>query len=371
MLAAGQQKRFPRHAVLSDDEVARTARTTELGAYNLIPSELFWQARYRYLEQHGYLLRPRYTPGWSPSWTGTNLDPTFCEDSILSMTDDVMDAKRRSDNNLVAIKSTMKTEEIRIAQYLSSIRDSQNHCVPVLDVFADPFNPQLLLLVMPYLRQFNDPNFGFVGEVIDFMDQSLEGLAFLHRNLVAHRDIAVQNLMMDARPLYPQGHHPVKRNHTPDGMYRISPLSRTDRPVRYYYIDFDLSVRFPVGGSTYVVGDVGRDTDVPELSEDIPYDAFKVDVFALGNLFYKEFFLQFNSLDWMSELLINMRQPQPKARPTIDEAVALWKGIKATLPSSSYRQRLSSRSEPAIERAFNDTVAAAWNGLYSLKKLVH
>ncbi len=96
--------------------------------------------------------------------------------------------------------------------------------------------------------------------------------------------------MMDARPLYPEGHHPVKRNHTPDGMYRISPLSRTDRPVRYYFIDFDLSVRFPDRGSTYVVGDVGRDTEVPELSEDVPYDAFKVDVFALGNLYYKEFY---------------------------------------------------------------------------------
>ena len=104
-----------------------------------------------------------------------------------------------------------------------------------------------------------------------------------------HRDIAVQNIMMDARPLYPEGHHPVKRNHTPDGMYKISPLSRTDRPVRYYYIDYDLSVQFSPGVSAYVVGDVGRDREIPELSDDVPYDAFKVDVFALGKLSYKEF----------------------------------------------------------------------------------
>ena len=103
-------------------------------------------------------------------------------------------------------------------------------------------------------------------------------------------DIAVQNIMMDARPLYPEGYHPVRQNYTPDGMYTISPLSRTDRPVRYYYIDFGLSVQFAPGAAPYVVGDVGRDTDVPELSDSVPYDAFKVDIFALGNLFYKEFY---------------------------------------------------------------------------------
>lgn len=59
--------------------------------------------------------------------------------------------------------------------------------------------------------------------------------------------------------------------------------------MKYYYIDFGLARRFPEGTSTYVVGDVGRDTDVPELSSDVPYDAFKVDIFALGNLYFKEF----------------------------------------------------------------------------------
>ncbi len=96
--------------------------------------------------------------------------------------------------------------------------------------------------------------------------------------------------MMDARPLYPEGHHPVRQDYTPDGMYRISPLSRTDRPVRYYYIDFGLSVQFSKAASPYVVGDVGRDTEVPELSDTVAYDAFKVDIFALGNLFCKEFY---------------------------------------------------------------------------------
>lgn len=37
-----------------------------LGA--LSPSEKFWRDRYNWLEQEGYILRPRYKPDWVPSW---------------------------------------------------------------------------------------------------------------------------------------------------------------------------------------------------------------------------------------------------------------------------------------------------------------
>ena len=86
-----------------------------------------------------------------------------------------MDAKRLQDNALVAIKSIEKySEEIHIAQFLTSIHEMQNHCVPVLDIIADPIDPQWSLVVMPFLRAFNDPELGTVGEVIDFVDQTLE-----------------------------------------------------------------------------------------------------------------------------------------------------------------------------------------------------
>ena len=81
--------------------------------------------------------------------------------------------------------------------------------------------------------------------------------------------------MMDALTLYPEGYHPARRFVTPDGQHQATPLSRTDHPVRYYFIDFDLSVRFKEGESHNVIGDVGRDNEVPELSNDVPYNAFK------------------------------------------------------------------------------------------------
>lgn len=111
---------------------------------------------------------------------------------------------------------------------------------------------------------------------------------FLHY-LHDHRDISIPNIMMDARPLFPDGYHPVHQNYTRDALYRVSPLPRLQNPVRYYFIDFGLSTRVPPDASSYVVGEIGRDTDVPELSDHVPYDAFKVDIFSLGHVYHKEF----------------------------------------------------------------------------------
>ncbi len=75
--------RLPSYAYLSPEGVQGYARLTEEGAYSLLPAEIEWRDRYIALESRGYLLRRRYHPDWSPSWTGTNLDPTYCEDSVI------------------------------------------------------------------------------------------------------------------------------------------------------------------------------------------------------------------------------------------------------------------------------------------------
>jgi hypothetical protein len=35
------------------------------------PDELYWCSLQKWLEECGYMLRPRYLPGWVPSWEGT------------------------------------------------------------------------------------------------------------------------------------------------------------------------------------------------------------------------------------------------------------------------------------------------------------
>lgn len=60
-----------------------TPRSAEkaTGPETLTEYELPWLARYEFLKERGYLLRPRYRPGWVASWkTDPSLRPIFCED---------------------------------------------------------------------------------------------------------------------------------------------------------------------------------------------------------------------------------------------------------------------------------------------------
>lgn len=90
---------------------------------------------------------------------------------------------------------------------------------------------------------------------------------------------------MDGQSLYPDGFHPVNTFCDVTGTTYTRQLSRADTQVKYYYIDFGISVyvppdRFP----KLAIGGLGRDQDPPELSFTVPYDPFKLDIFIIGNM---------------------------------------------------------------------------------------
>ena len=93
---------------------------------------------------------------------------------------------------------------------------------------------------------------------------------------------------MDGSSLYPKGWHPINYNYSPDYIHRAEHRSRLFAPIKYYYVDFGISSYIPPGSSDrLVVGEFGREREVPELSATVPYDPFKVDVFIIGNLLKK------------------------------------------------------------------------------------
>ena len=53
-------------------------------SYALFPDETVWRDKQKMLEERGYLLRPRFRPGWVPSWLNTNKRPLLCEDSLYN-----------------------------------------------------------------------------------------------------------------------------------------------------------------------------------------------------------------------------------------------------------------------------------------------
>jgi hypothetical protein len=67
-------------------------------------------------------------------------------------------------------------EEIRIALHLSSVQmrsDPRNRTVSVLDVIPVHDDPEVVFLVMPYLRGFHSPPFHCRGEFVEAFRQFL------------------------------------------------------------------------------------------------------------------------------------------------------------------------------------------------------
>ena len=96
-----------------------------------------------------------------------------------------MDAVRVADGLPVAIKATLSwTTEAPIAFLFTdgdAVAEPRNHCVPILDTFIDEME-DIVYIVMPFLRAFNDPAFVAVAEVIDFVDQMIQVCRPLPRN---------------------------------------------------------------------------------------------------------------------------------------------------------------------------------------------
>lgn len=148
--------------------------------------EIFWRDHYDWLDRQGYTLRSRYKPDWAPYWKHSGRSPYAFEDgqillvrsllyspsrapSISNQTGQVIDAVRKSDGELVALKKIRKSihpHEVEIGRYLSSpplSEDFRNHCCPVYATLYPPENQDLVM----------------------------QGMQFMHLQHVAHRSVGL------------------------------------------------------------------------------------------------------------------------------------------------------------------------------------
>ncbi|KZV68696.1 hypothetical protein PENSPDRAFT_609714 [Peniophora sp. CONT] len=333
----------------------------------LYDSEARWRDKQHFLQSKGYMLRPRLRPNWTPSWLRSGKHPIECEDGIsLPARGNLVDATRMSDNKLVYIKRVRSgDQESTIAYLLSSDRfrmDSRNHSVPILDMFVDDEDPGISYMVMPFLRYFNSPDFQTVGEIIDFVDQILEGLAFMHEHGVAHRDCSMPNILMDGERMYPQGFHPVHSMVLPDGETWARPYTRSQVGVRYYFVDYGISSYFPPDQPRgFVTGNLGRDQDVPELSKTVPYDPFPVDIFTIGHVIRDELYQKYSNVEFLHEIIVTAMQPDPRRRPAAAELLRLWDARRRRISSLHRSWRLRGRTESAVEGAARDCFSLVYS----------
>lgn len=171
------------------------------------------------------------------------------------------------------------------------------------------------------------------------------------------------NIMMDARPLYPEGYHPFLPRRKPDMSGYAKHLTRTQRPVKYFLVDFGLSRKYaPEDLPPLEPIIAGGDKSVPEFATVDACDPYPVDVYTFGNLI-KMYFLdvslfatffdfclitrqgdEFTSsrsgFDFMRPLVTDMTQADPSKRPTIDEVVERFETIRKGLSSWKLRSRV-------------------------------
>ncbi|TFY51957.1 hypothetical protein EVJ58_g10283 [Rhodofomes roseus] len=187
---------------------------------------------------------------------------------------------------------------------------------------------------------------------------------------------------MDAIPMYTKKlWHPQVPSFTRDfnsGWARH--CSRTERPPRYFYIDFGLSRKCdPADGPPLELPVFGGDRTVPEFQEDgydVPADPFRTDIYYLGNLirttFSKasirtptlrcmaytnpEYLQEYRGFEFIEQLVADMVQSDPQKHPTIAEVETRFDAISRELSWWKLRTRLVYKDETVFERAVLSTV---------------
>ncbi|KAF6751423.1 kinase-like domain-containing protein [Ephemerocybe angulata] len=320
----------------------------------LSPEELYWKDQYEWLLAAGYRLRSRYSPDWKPSWSGTSNSPMRYEDSRKNWASTINYAIQLKTNRFITIKKVDKVKyprEVEVTEYLSSepLRDDpSNHAVRPIEVLSHPTDEKTAFLVLPLLRNYDDPEFKTVGEIVGFIGQFLVGMKFLHEHKVSHGDVSINNIMMDASDLYPKGFHPIEHDMAPDYRGPVSAkYTRTEKPPQYYLIDFGLSRRLDTNDDEPYRP--GTDVSLPEY-EDLtkPIDAYLVDVYCVGNMIKYEFLdgdpergtrTGFKNFEFLRPLVDDMTHDDPDSRPKMVEVVKRFQEIVKSLSTATLRAR--------------------------------
>ncbi|KAJ7282658.1 hypothetical protein C8J57DRAFT_1295999 [Mycena rebaudengoi] len=281
---------------------------------SLTPGEQFWYNHHDWLQVKGYTLRTRFQEGWVPSWKGTNKFSLSLEDGVSYIRGNVMDATRSADGAVVDIGTWLSAEPQRW--------DPRNHCVPIYAVLETPEDPNIQILVMPFLLQFAKSRFDTFGEAISFFKQIFEGLDYMHQHNIAHRDCMKWNIMMDASPLFSEPYHPGKVTHR----------TRTQSPVKYYLTNFDISRRYkpeerpplepPIFGGDKSVPEFVRPSpsEPPNPSHPFPTDGSQSTRRKLG-------------FEFMEPLVKKMTLDNPEERPTTDQVIQEFDQLVGELPT--------------------------------------
>jgi hypothetical protein len=167
--------------------------------------------------------------------------------------------------------------------------------------------------------------------------------------------------------MYPDGWHPCSRRYMRDNFPHLAKhFSRTERPPKYYFIDFGISRRYgPEDKAPLELSIRGGDKTVPEFVDDINLsrNPFQTDIYYLGNLIREAVIdvsdeassllpishhctsQEYKGFDFMQPLISDMVQDDPAKRPTIDQVVKRFADVRKKLGTLKLRARVGPRDE--------------------------
>ncbi|KAJ6569703.1 hypothetical protein B0H10DRAFT_1928393 [Mycena sp. CBHHK59/15] len=347
-----------------------------------------WCAFQPLIEEHGYRLPKQYHPGRISAWderpAGYVEEPHYPH---------LLEGVRISDNRPVMLKfSRTNLYEAAIFEHLASIPDADNHTIPLYDVLTPPGDdPEWCIMITPRLTDCRTPHLKTLHDFVNFLYQVLEvhpvlrnlptgiahvsvqGICFMHRYNVAHtcvrqcppgpcltfpsRDVARTNIVWDAKRNLAD--HSELKGKAPKEKKSPAP------PTRYYFIDFGLAcsyTSFEERGR--VSGICGQHRNIPELSEEVPYDPFPLDIrcvpclpFAcrrsaeltcrrqIGEMLKRDYMEVYLGLEFLDPYIARLRDDDPTRRPTASAALAEFQAVVSALPEVKLNARLIGRDE--------------------------
>ncbi|KAJ7820825.1 kinase-like domain-containing protein [Mycena olivaceomarginata] len=246
---------------------------------------------------------------------------------------------------LKALHNSRARAEIDIITFLNSPKlraCPDNHTIPILDKIV---TEEWTFIVMPYWpRPVHACIPAEVEDHFNRLTQALEGLSFMHRHGVIHRDISVGNMLLNV-------HYGVP------GVYS----SFTRRGIALAYIDLGCASRFPAGSDPAFWVGTGHWGTVDHAAPEVPrgntrhsqpYHLPPVDVYAVGSVFMRALSWEqiycktFGNPDGLPTaahqvlqefvpgyvaLLERMQDPDPRCRPTALMALQECRALRDSL----------------------------------------
>ncbi|KAI0781860.1 hypothetical protein C8Q75DRAFT_546276 [Abortiporus biennis] len=351
----------------------------------LTSSEEWWRDHYDWFQEHEFLLRSRYKPDWKPEWeekdavnkSSGRVKPEF-EDGIVNDKADIwMDAICISNGKIVLLKRLQCSEsypdppsrEFEVTKHFSTRPwdgHPSNHAVPILEILKNVPRPnhhgstryQAKILVFPLLRNFNDPGFESVGEVVECLRQIFIGVRFMHQSRIVHGNLNKSTIVMDPSQLC-SDYHPIETSLTRNLKHQTKSSTRTQTPTRYYLSDFSMARKpeedkiFTERSTSYYHASAHEREEVENEK-----DLYKEDILALGKVIDEELLKTYEGLEFLQPLVTSMLDPNEKSRPNIEIVISDFNDLRTSLSTFrlcsplTRKKSKSSESEGKSENVF-------------------